>query len=139
MQLNYNKLLLKISNNKKTKKQLSSVLLWLPILPNYQNATLRSFIPTGTNVQSLYCQKANKQLSNNQQVKTNIGNTFLKFTKNHKFNKIFNTNTIKISYCCTANMKNIIKQHNSKIQDKQEPDQTRDKVKLQKKIELSHG
>ena len=32
--------------------------LWLQILASYQNATLRSFSPSGTNVQSLYCQKA---------------------------------------------------------------------------------
>ena len=56
----------------------------------------------------------------NESVKTNIGKQFLKlikkhFPKHHKFNKIFNTNTIKLSYSCTTNMKNLIKQHNSKI------------------------
>ena len=66
----------------------------------------------------------------NQQVKTNIGKTFLKlvkkhFTKNHKFNKIFNTNTVKISYSCTTNMENIIKQHNSKILNEANENQTR--------------
>ena len=53
-------------------------------------------------------------------LRTNIGKQFLKlikkhFPKHHKFNKIFNTNTIKLSYSCTTNMKNLIKQHNSKI------------------------
>ena len=53
-------------------------------------------------------------------VKTNIGKQFLKlikkhFPKHHKFNKIFNTNSIKLSCSCTTNMKNLIKQHNSKI------------------------
>ena len=50
----------------------------------------------------------------NESVKTSIGKQFLKlikkhFPKHHKFNKIFNTNTIKLSYSCTTNMKNLIK------------------------------
>ena len=56
----------------------------------------------------------------NMQVKMNIDKVFLKlikkhFPKQHKFNKIFNSNTIKISYSCTTNMENVIKQHNSKV------------------------
>ena len=56
----------------------------------------------------------------NMQVKTNIGKLFLKlikkhFPRQHKFSQIFNSNTIKISYSCTTNMENIIKQHNSKV------------------------
>ena len=56
----------------------------------------------------------------NQQVKSNIGKSFLNlvkkhFPKKHKFSKIFNTNTIKLSYSCTTNMENTIKQHNTKI------------------------
>ena len=37
------------------------------------------------------------------------------FPPHHKFNKIFNTNTIKLSYSCTTNMANNIKRHNNKI------------------------
>ena len=53
-------------------------------------------------------------------IKTNIGKVFLKlvrkhFLRSHKFNKIFNLNTIKISYSSKPNVKNLIKQHNSKI------------------------
>ena len=53
-------------------------------------------------------------------VKTNIGKVFLKlvrkhFSRSHKFNKIFNLNTIKISYSSMPNVMNLIKQHNSKI------------------------
>ena len=49
-----------------------------------------------------------------QNVKTNIGKTFLKlvkqqFPKQHKLNKIFNKNTLKLSYCCMKNMFIIIK------------------------------
>ena len=56
-------------------------------------------------------------------VKTNIGKVFLKlvrkhFPRSHKFNKIFNLNTIKISYSSMPNVKNLIKQHNSKILSK---------------------
>ena len=53
-----------------------------------------------------------------QSVKTNIGKAFLKlvrkhFPRHHKVNKIFNTNTLKLSYCCMKNIFNIIKQHNA--------------------------
>ena len=56
----------------------------------------------------------------NKQVKTEIGKTFLKLIKKHfpkrnRLHKIFNKNTIKISYCCTSNIENIIKQHNAKV------------------------
>ena len=55
-----------------------------------------------------------------QNVKTNIGKIFLKlvkqhFPKHHKLNKIFNKNTLKLSYCCMKNMSSIIKQHNVNI------------------------
>ena len=58
-------------------------------------------------------------------VKTNIGKVFLKlvrkhFPRSHKFNKIFKLNTIKISYSTMPNVKNLIKQHNSKILSKEE-------------------
>ena len=53
-------------------------------------------------------------------VKTNISKVFLKlvrkhFPRSHKFNKIFNLNTIKISYSSMSNVKDLIKQHNPKI------------------------
>ena len=58
-----------------------------------------------------------------QNVKTNIGKLFIKlvrkhFPKNSKYHKIFNLNTLKLSYCCTTNVGNIIKQHNSKVLSK---------------------
>ena len=51
---------------------------------------------------------------------TNVGKEFLKLVDNHfpphhKYRKIFNRNTIKISYSCTPNMKSIISKHNKKI------------------------
>ena len=53
-------------------------------------------------------------------VSTNIGQKFLNlidknFHKNHKLRKIFNRNTIKISYSCMNNIKQIIENHNKKI------------------------
>ena len=52
-------------------------------------------------------------------VKTPIGKIFLQLIKKHfprhnKLHKIFNTNTLKLSYSCMPNVVNIIKQHNSK-------------------------
>ena len=56
----------------------------------------------------------------NKNIKTNIGKTFLKLIDKHsprssKLHKIFNRNTIKVSYSCTKNMSMIIKKHNKKI------------------------
>ena len=53
-------------------------------------------------------------------VQTNIGREFLNlvskhFPKNHRYNKIFNKNSIKVSYSCTDNLQTIIKKHNRKI------------------------
>ena len=56
-------------------------------------------------------------------VKTNIGKVFVKLVRkpsprSPKLNKVFNLNTIKISYSSMPNVKNLIKQHNSKILNK---------------------
>ena len=61
-------------------------------------------------------------------VKTNVGKEFLKivkkhFKRTHKYHKIFNKNTLKLSYCCMTNVQNFIKQHNSKVLNKQIPTQ----------------
>ena len=53
-------------------------------------------------------------------VSTNIGCTFLKlldmeFTKEHVLHKIFNRNTVKISYSCMPNLKQNIDGHNKSI------------------------
>ena len=40
------------------------------------------------------------------------------FPKNNKYHKIFNLITLKLSYCCTSNVGNIIKQHSSKVLSK---------------------
>ena len=56
----------------------------------------------------------------NVEMKMNIGKIFLKlvrkhFHKRHPYRKIFNSYTIKLSYSCTPNVKNLIKQHNTSI------------------------
>ena len=53
-------------------------------------------------------------------VKTNIGKIFLNFIKKHfpphyKLHKLFNKNTVKISFSCTRNIKIIVNSHNAKI------------------------
>ena len=69
----------------------------------------------------------------NQAVTTNIGKKFLELIDTHfgkerpdKLHKIFNRHTIKLSYSCGQNIKNIIKAHNSKIlkQTRQQNTQT---------------
>ena len=56
----------------------------------------------------------------NAALSTNIGKQFLSLIDKHfpphnKFHKIFNRNTIKISYSCTPNMKSIINSHNKSL------------------------
>ena len=58
-----------------------------------------------------------------QNVATNVGRKFRSLVKKHfpkksKLHKIFNTNTLKLSYCCMPNMAAIIKQHNNTIRGK---------------------
>ena len=56
----------------------------------------------------------------NASVLTNIGKSFLKliekhFPRNHKYSKIFNKQTVKLSYSCCPNVQSIISQHNRKL------------------------
>jgi len=60
----------------------------------------------------------------NSAVRTDIGRKFLNligkhFPKPHRFHKIFNRNTIKISYSCTQNMSSVIAAHNKRILNKE--------------------
>ena len=61
----------------------------------------------------------------NKAVQTNIAKRFLKlidkhFPRHHKYRKLFNRNTVKVSYSCTTNMKAIIDGHNKSILKKQD-------------------
>ena len=56
----------------------------------------------------------------NASVLTNIGKAFLSllskhFPRDHKFYKIFNKQTVKLSYSCCPNVGSIISQHNRKL------------------------
>lgn len=53
-------------------------------------------------------------------VKTNVGKTFLKLVKKHfhignELHKIFNKNTLKVSYSCMSNIASIISSHNRNL------------------------
>ena len=53
-------------------------------------------------------------------VSTNVAKRFLNlldhhFPKTNKLSKIFNRNTIKVSYCCAESMASVIKSHNKKL------------------------
>ncbi len=59
-------------------------------------------------------------------VKTNIARNFLclidkHFPPNHKLHKIFNRNTVKVSYSCMNNVKSIISKHNTHITGRSKP------------------
>ena len=59
-------------------------------------------------------------------VATNIGRTFLKildgeFPENHALHKIFNRNTVKVSYTCMTNIKQTTDGHNKAILKKDDP------------------
>ena len=59
-------------------------------------------------------------------VKTNIGRSFLSlvnshFHKEHPLHKIFNRNTVKISYSCISSMLEIINRNNKKIMNTSSP------------------
>ena len=97
--------------------------------PLYNNALKNS----GHSVGITYTESPEKARSNNRQrriiwfnppysrsVATNIGKKFLglisrHFPKGSKLNKIFNRNTVKVSYSCMPNVAAIIKGHNSQI------------------------
>lgn len=58
----------------------------------------------------------------NMQVKTNSGKVFWgllrkHFPKSPELSKVFNRNTVKLSYSCTDNLSNIIKKQNAKNMD----------------------
>ena len=60
----------------------------------------------------------------NLDVSTNVAKIFLNLIEKHfpcssKLHKIFNKNTIKVSYSCTQNMSQIIKGHDKKIVQKE--------------------
>ena len=62
-------------------------------------------------------------------VKTNVGRSFLNlldkhFPPSHKLHKIFNRNTVKVSYSCMDNVKSIVTKHNARIIRNNQPQST---------------
>ena len=60
-----------------------------------------------------------------QTLKTNVAKLFFRlldkhFPKSHLLHKIFNRNTIKVSYSCIDNVSQIVKQHNRNFSNKKE-------------------
>lgn len=69
-------------------------------------------------------------------VMTKVGRLFLElidkhFPKNHIYNKIFNRNTVKLSYSCMINMRGIIQAHNKKVWNKYKKGNNK-RVKIEK-------
>ena len=70
-------------------------------------------------------------------VQTNVGKSFLRtvkrsFPPGHPLHKIFNQNTLKLSYSCMPNVRNIIDNRNKKIQQNAKTDDTEQREKSTK-------
>lgn len=105
-------------------------------VPIYQEALTKS----GYDFKLKYAPTSNSKKRNRQRniiwynppfsknVKTNIGKSFLKLIDKHfkvdnPLHKIFTRNTVKISYSCMPNVKNIIDNHNKKLIQQHATDQ----------------
>ena len=97
--------------------------------PHYKEALQRfghnhnfEYKPTAKNQQQK-CRKRNIIWFNppfNNNTSTNIGRFFLNlikkhFPRQHKFNRIFNKNNVKVSYSCMPNIKSVINVHNKRV------------------------
>ena len=86
---------------------------------NYKNSTS----PTDKNIISRKRKSIWFNPPYNQIVSTNIAKFFLKlidkhFPRTHQLHKIFNCNTIKVSYSCMSNVQQLIKKHTDLIKNK---------------------
>ena len=121
------------SISKRISEILSNEFVFNQSISYYENASKKS----GYNISLKYI-TAQNQNENNQRreqrkrkiiwfnppysfnVKTNMGRLLLKlvdhhFPRTHKFHKIFNRNTVKISNFCMKNMGSIISSHNKQV------------------------
>ncbi len=103
--------------------------------PIYQNALRHSNFDHKLDYMKQAPQKTRRNRQRNiiwfnppfsKNVKTNIARNFLclidkHFPPNHKLHKIFNRNTVKVSYSCMNNVKSIISKHNTRITGKSKP------------------
>ena len=103
---------------------------WLDLVPFYEDKLHQSgyqqklkYNPVNTKTHNKRNHKRNTiwfNLSFSRNVSTKIGKYLLNlldkhFPKNHRFHKIFNRNSVKVSYSCTKNMKTIINKQNKNI------------------------
>ncbi len=103
--------------------------------PIYQNALRHSNFDHKLDYMKQASQKTRRNRHRNiiwfnppfsKNVKTNIARNFLclidkHFPPNHKLHKIFNRNTVKVSYSCMNNVKSIISKHNTRITGRSKP------------------
>ena len=94
------------TNQKKTKMGMRNIIWFIPPFSK----------PVSTNVAKIFLQLVTKH-----------------FPRSHKLHKIFNRNTVKVSYSCMNNMSKIIKGHNKKVTSK--PRDQRPKCNCRKKAE----
>ena len=99
--------------------QLLIIKLWFPCIKNLV-FDISSSIPTTKDFKNKRQRKRKIIWFNppfNKQVTTNVAKLFLRLVDKHfpKFHKIFNRNTIQVSYFCMENVSQIIKSHNKNI------------------------
>ena len=122
------------SINKRLCENLANEQVFNTVKPVYENALHKS----GYKSSLKYSEEINQHSSNKrirkiiwfnppftQTVKTNVAKLFLRlldkhFPKSHLLHKIFNRNTIKVSYSCMNNVSQIIKLHNRNVSNKKE-------------------
>ena len=101
--------------------------------PPYQEALRKSGFNYNLHYEPQPAQKPHRRSRNitwynppySSNVSTDIGHKFLKavdesFPKKHPLNKIFNRNTLKLSYSCMPNIQSIISTHNKAILNKED-------------------
>ena len=86
-------------------------------LKTADTSTFSHFLHTSQSKLQTQGEKIGREECNRGNVWTNMGHTFLKllnakFTEEHLLHKIFNRNTVKISYSCMPNLKQNIDGHN---------------------------
>ena len=86
-------------------------------LKTADTSTFSHFLHTSQSKLQTQGEKIGREECNRGNVWANMGHTFLKlldakFTEEHLLHKIFNRNTVKISYSCMPNLKQNIDGHN---------------------------
>ena len=112
----------------------SSEKIFRKAVPEYQEALRKSGYTEELRYEKSDNQRRRKRRRNiiwynppfSANVKTNVGKLFLSlvrthFHKHHRYHKIFNMNTIKVSYSCVRNVASTIRGHNVSLLRKEKP------------------